>query len=135
MKDLCSGKMTYALTLLTVVFTAHFVFSSSSAPDVNPNILKAANFAIASYNRKSNYPYAYKVVDVLSQSVALYPPTGVKYSMELQVTETNCRNDGNVNLQDCSLRSNAQTMTCSFVVLAVPGENTMPEHLLSDHCT
>ncbi|KAL7824777.1 hypothetical protein AOLI_G00143810 [Acnodon oligacanthus] len=133
-KDLCSGKMTCTLRLLAVVFVSCVVSGSSSEKKVNPSVVKAANFAINFHNRRSNYIYAYKVVDILSERVELYPPTRVKYFIEARVAQTNCINDGNVSLEDCSLRTNAQTMVCSFVVLAVPGENTIPSHLLSDRC-
>ncbi|XP_036443098.1 uncharacterized protein zgc:194981 [Colossoma macropomum] len=127
--------MTCTLKLFAVVFVSCVVSGSSSAEKTNPSVVKVANIAIDFHNRRSNYIYAYKVVDILSESVQLYPPTWVKYSIKAQVAQTNCINDGKVSLEDCSLRTNAQTMACSFVVLAVPGENTIPSHVLSDSCT
>ncbi|XP_072516597.1 cystatin-POGU1 [Salminus brasiliensis] len=120
--------MTYTRILLAAVVMAS-VWSGSSL-----NVEEVANFAIDSHNRMSNSAFAYKVVKVMSERAELYPPTWVKFSLEVRVAETNCRNDGKAKLEDCNLKTNAQTMICSFVVLAVPGENTVPSHLLSGRC-
>ncbi|XP_060796842.1 cystatin-POGU1 isoform X2 [Neoarius graeffei] len=126
--------MTYTLSIIAAVFVAHIVSLSSSQQNVDPNVIKAANFAMEFHNRMTNYPYAYKVVEILSNSAQIYPPTRVKYSIKVRAAETTCRNDGSANPEDCSVAANAQTMICSFVVLAVPGENSLPEYVLSQHC-
>lgn len=60
--------MTSTLSLIAAVFIAHIVSLSSSQQNIDPNVVKAANFAIEFHNRMTNYPYAYKVVDILSNS-------------------------------------------------------------------
>ncbi|KAG9267050.1 uncharacterized protein zgc:194981 [Astyanax mexicanus] len=130
--------MAFTLSLLAAVLMSSVVSGSSSTQDPvvvhDPTVAKVVSFAIDSHNRMCNCASAFKVVDIMSDSAELYPPTWVKYTLKLRVAETNCRNDGKVSLEDCSLKTNAQTMICSFVVLAVPGENTVPSRLLSDHC-
>ncbi|KAI4902222.1 hypothetical protein NFI96_025306 [Prochilodus magdalenae] len=133
-EDLFSSRMAGTVSLLAAVLMAFVVSRSGSAQEVNPTVVKVANFAIDVHNHRSSYAYAYKVVDILAESAELYPPTWVKYSIEVRVAQTNCSNSEKVSLEDCCLRTDAQTMICNFVVLAVPGENTVPSHLLSDRC-
>ncbi|KAI5101388.1 hypothetical protein C0J45_8591 [Silurus meridionalis] len=84
------------VNLIAAVLVAHIMSVSCSEETINPDVVKAANFAIEFHNRMTNYPYAYKVVDILSNSV--------------------------------------QMMICIFDVLAVPGENVVPEYVLLQHC-
>ncbi|MCJ8737428.1 hypothetical protein PDJAM_G00023960 [Pangasius djambal] len=133
-EDLYYTKMTCTMSLVAAVFMAHVVSVSSSEQNIDPNVVKVANFAIEFHNHMTNYPYAYKVVEILSNSAQIYPPARVKYSIEVRAAQTTCRNTGSVDLEDCSVAANAQMMICSFVVLAVPGENTVPEYVLSQHC-
>ncbi|KAG7327221.1 hypothetical protein KOW79_008827 [Hemibagrus wyckioides] len=126
--------MTPTLSLIGAVFVAHIVCVSSSTETLDPNLVKAANFAIEYHNRMMNYPYAYKVVEILSNSAQIYPPARVKYSIEVQAAQTTCRNDGGVNLEDCSVAANAQTMICKFVVLSVPGEIDVSQYVLLQQC-
>ncbi|KAJ8365099.1 hypothetical protein SKAU_G00139300 [Synaphobranchus kaupii] len=54
----------------------------------------------------------------------IYPPARVKYSMAVIVGQTVCKNRPDINLADCSLQnSHGKTMTCDFVVLAVPNSD------------
>ncbi|TTA54955.1 Tudor domain-containing protein 3 [Bagarius yarrelli] len=48
---------------------------SSSTQTLDPNVVKAADFAIEFHNRMTNYPYAYKVVEILSHSAQLITAT------------------------------------------------------------
>lgn len=66
--DLHLIEMTYTLSLAAALFVAFIVSASSSEPTVDPNVVKAANFAIESRNRMTNSIYLYKVVDILSNS-------------------------------------------------------------------
>ncbi|XP_065115370.1 uncharacterized protein [Paramisgurnus dabryanus] len=104
--------------------------------NLNPNVVNVANFAIDFHNRmNNNYTYAFKVLNILSDTAQLYPPAWVKYTLKVETAETVCKNqDNDVNLTECPLKTNAVTMICSFVVFAVPGNNTIPKRLLSDHC-
>ncbi|XP_047666316.1 uncharacterized protein zgc:194981 [Tachysurus fulvidraco] len=126
--------MTFRLGLIAAFIVAQIVSASSSTQTLDPNVVKAANFAIEFHNRMTNCAYAYKVVEILSYSAQIYPPARVKYSIEVRAAQTACRNDGSVNPEDCDVVADAQTMICSFVVLAVPGENTVPEYVLSQQC-
>ncbi|XP_053368444.1 cystatin-F [Clarias gariepinus] len=126
--------MTYTLSLAAALFVAFIVSASSSEPTVDPNVVKAANFAIESRNRMTNSIYLYKVVDILSNSAEIIPPAHVKYTLQVRAAQTNCRNNGSMNPEDCSVADNAQVMICDFVVLAVPGDNTVPQSLLSQDC-
>ncbi|XP_057184584.1 cystatin-F [Triplophysa rosa] len=127
--DLHAAKMMCILSLL-----AALCFVTGDRSTHNPNVVSVANFAIDFHNRMNNYPYAFKVVNIFSDSAQIYPPARVKYTLEVEAAQTVCRNQANVNLQDCPLQSDAETMICSFVVFAVPGNNTIPKRLLSDQC-
>lgn len=61
--------MTYTLSLIVAVFVAHLLSVSSSEQNIDPDVVKAADFAIQFHNRMTNYPYAYKVVEILSNAV------------------------------------------------------------------
>ncbi|XP_046714185.1 cystatin-F [Silurus meridionalis] len=122
------------VSLIAAVLVAHIMSVSCSEETINPDVVKAANFAIEFHNRMTNYPYAYKVVDILSNSVQIYPPSRVKFSIKVRAAQTTCRNNGSMNLEDCSIKANAQMMICIFDVLAVPGENVVPEYVLLQHC-
>lgn len=60
--------MTYTLSLMAAVCVAHIASVSSSHQNLDPDVVRAANFAIELHNRMTNYPYAYKVVEILSNS-------------------------------------------------------------------
>lgn len=45
-----------------------YVSVSSLEQNVDPNVVKAANFAMEFHNHMTNYPFAYKVVEILSDS-------------------------------------------------------------------
>lgn len=62
--------MSYTLSLVAALFVAHVVsVSSGTEQNVDPNVAKVANFAMEFHNGMANYPYAYKVVKILSDSV------------------------------------------------------------------
>lgn len=63
------------LALLTIIATAMAVVSgdSDTSQRYGPDVMKAAEFAIGFHNRMSNYPYAYKVVSVLSDTSQVRP--------------------------------------------------------------
>uniref|UniRef100_A0A671R5R5 Cystatin domain-containing protein n=1 Tax=Sinocyclocheilus anshuiensis TaxID=1608454 RepID=A0A671R5R5_9TELE len=128
------AKMVCILTLFASIFSAFIVSGDNVKLDYNHNVINVANFAMDVHNRMSSYPYAFKVVDILSDAAQLYPPARVKYTLQIQAAQTVCENHASVNLTDCALQSNAEIMTCSFTVIAVPGNDYIPKHLLSDHC-
>ncbi|XP_063061555.1 cystatin [Engraulis encrasicolus] len=132
------GKMSYLRGLLAVVVVATVaaVLGDEMTQLYSPDVVEAAEFAVAFQNRISNYPYAYKLMSILSGTSQIYPPARLKYEMMVKVGETLCKNAGKVNLTDCKLRApNTETMTCQFVVLGVPNA-AFPSnsYLLSNKC-
>ncbi|XP_035259016.1 cystatin 10 [Anguilla anguilla] len=97
----------------------------------DPEVLKVANYAIRTYNQMNNNVNAYKLVSIQSVSAQMYPPARVKYSLSVTAGQTVCKNRPDINLADCSLHG--KTMTCNFVVLAVPNLD-IPSYLLTSQC-
>ncbi|XP_048029205.1 uncharacterized protein zgc:194981 [Megalobrama amblycephala] len=126
--------MVYIRTLFAFIFSALIVSGDLMTLNYNSNVINVANFAMNFHNRMSSYPYAFKVVDIISDTAQLYPPARVKYMLQIQAAQTVCENQASVNLTDCALQSNAKIMNCSFTVIAVPGNDYIPKRMLSDHC-
>lgn len=133
-RDSQAVEMVCILALFASVFSAFIVSGDGVELNYNHSIINVANFAMDVHNRMSSYPYAFKVVNILSDAVQLYPPARVKYMLQIQAVQTVCENHASVNVTDCALQSNAEIMTCSFAVIAVPGNDYIPKRLLSDHC-
>ncbi|XP_073682392.1 uncharacterized protein [Garra rufa] len=131
-RDSQATEMVCILTLFASIFLAFIVTGHSV--ELNHNVINVANFAMDVHNRMSSYPYAFKVVDITSDEAQLYPPARVKYMLHIQAAQTVCENHAGVNVSDCALQSNAEIMTCSFTVIAVPGNDYIPKRLLSDQC-
>ncbi|XDV51181.1 hypothetical protein PO909_020107 [Leuciscus waleckii] len=117
--------MICVLILFASIFSALSVSGEGMIEKYTSDVISVANFAMNFHNRKSSYPYAFKV---------LYPPARVKHMLQIQAEQTVCENQASVNLTHCALQSNAENMTCSFTVLAVPGNDYIPKRMLSDHC-
>uniref|UniRef100_A0AAY3ZZ09 Cystatin domain-containing protein n=1 Tax=Denticeps clupeoides TaxID=299321 RepID=A0AAY3ZZ09_9TELE len=96
--------MALLLALLLAAAAADVAVSGDLAR-FSPDVIKAADFAISAQNRMSNYPYAYKVMSVLSDTAQIYPPARVKYSMVVEVGETACKNTQSLKLSDCVLQN------------------------------
>ncbi|KAK2874780.1 hypothetical protein QQF64_003122 [Cirrhinus molitorella] len=133
-RDSQAAEMVCILTLFAYVFSAFIITGDSVELNYNRYVINVANFAMDVHNRMSSYPYAFKVVDIISDEAQLYPPARVKYMLQIQAAQTVCENHASVNVTDCALQSNAKIMTCSFTVIAVPGNDYIPKHLLSDQC-
>ncbi|XP_058648303.1 uncharacterized protein zgc:194981 [Onychostoma macrolepis] len=133
-RDPQAAEMVCVLTLFASVFSAFIVSGDGVELNYNHNVMNVAKFAMDVHNRMSSSPYAFKVVDILSDTAQLYPPARVKYMLQIQAAQTVCENHASVNVTDCALQSNAEVMTCSFTVIAVPGNDYIPKRLLSDHC-
>ncbi|XP_052425435.1 uncharacterized protein zgc:194981 isoform X1 [Carassius gibelio] len=132
--DSQAADMVCLLTLFASVFSAFIVSGDSVELNDNQNVINVANFAMDVHNRMSSYPYAFKVVEIISNTAQLYPPARVKYMLQIKAAQTVCENHSSVNVTDCALQSNAEIMTCSFTIIAVPGNYFIPKHLLSDQC-
>ncbi|XP_067287908.1 cystatin-2 [Pseudorasbora parva] len=126
--------MVCVLPLFASVFSALIVAGDGTTQNYSSNVINVADFAMNFHNRMSSYPYAFKVVDIISDTAQLYPPARVKYMLKIRAAQTVCENRARVNLTDCAVQSNAELMTCSFTVLAVPGNDYIPKRMLSDHC-
>ncbi|KAM3865351.1 cystatin [Diretmus argenteus] len=120
---------------LAVVLLAFLLRAGAETHEGTAEI-QAANFAIGFRNRLNNYPYAYKVLAILSDTAQIYPPARVKFTMTVKVGQTVCRNEPSVDLDSCRFQDHEhlKTMTCDFVVLAVPNSQ-VPSYLLENHCS
>ncbi|XP_036402053.1 cystatin-M-like [Megalops cyprinoides] len=124
----------FLLLLLAAAFISRSACADSEVlSPSSPQVQQVANFAVETYNRMNSYAYAYRVMAIQSVSAQIYPPSYMKYTMTVEVGQTICKNQPNVNLKDCSLQSSGKTMTCRFVVLAVPNSD-FSSHLLEDQC-
>ncbi|KAK1335573.1 hypothetical protein QTO34_003363 [Cnephaeus nilssonii] len=102
----------------------------------DPQVQKAAQAAVASYNMGSNSLYYFRDTRILraqSQLVA-----GVKYYLTVEMGSTACRKSGvtgdRMDLTTCPLSAGAQEekLRCDFEILVVPWENS--SSLLKHHC-
>ncbi len=62
-------EMVCVLALFASVFSAFIVSGDSVELNYNHSIINVANFAMDVHNRMSSYPYAFKVVNILSDAV------------------------------------------------------------------
>uniref|UniRef100_A0A9J7XIF7 Cystatin domain-containing protein n=1 Tax=Cyprinus carpio carpio TaxID=630221 RepID=A0A9J7XIF7_CYPCA len=113
-RDSQPAKMVCILTLFASIFSAFIVTGDHN----DHNVINVANFAMDVHNRMSSYPYAFKVVDILSDAAQLYPPARVKYMLQIKAVQTACENHASVNLTDCALQSNAK-ICCFFDQLRI----------------
>ncbi|MBN3309324.1 CYT protein, partial [Amia calva] len=114
------------------------LFSTATSVPIstsNRGVQMAADFAIGSHNLVSKNANALKIIKIESVEYQIMPPSRAKYTMTVEVGKTVCKNVRGVNLADCALETgaNAQTMTCNFVVLAVPNTD-FSSYLLKDQC-
>uniref|UniRef100_A0AAY3ZYF0 Cystatin domain-containing protein n=1 Tax=Denticeps clupeoides TaxID=299321 RepID=A0AAY3ZYF0_9TELE len=114
--------MALLLALLLAAAAADVAVSGDLAR-FSPDVIKAADFAISAQNRMSNYPYAYKVMSVLSDTAQVRPPPArVKYSMVVEVGETACKNTQSLKLSDCVLQNlpNTKVLLTEFYYTLTP---------------
>ncbi|XP_072349680.1 cystatin-like [Scyliorhinus torazame] len=89
----------------------------------HPEVLKAAQFAVAEYNKASNDMFASKIVRIVSaqqQAVA-----GMKYIFEVELGRTQCKQSEVHDLETCDFAATPQKTFCNFVVLSVPWRGQM----------
>ncbi|XP_050612783.1 cystatin-M [Macaca thibetana thibetana] len=105
------------------------------SPD-DPQVQKAAQAAVASYNMGSNSLYYFRdthIIKAQSQLVA-----GIKYFLTMEMGSTDCRKTrvagDHVDLTTCPLAAGAQQekLRCDFEVLVVPWQNS--SQLLKHNC-
>lgn len=63
-----AAEMVCILTLFASVFLAFIVSGDGVELNYNHNVMNVANFAMDVHNRMSSSPYAFKVVDILSDT-------------------------------------------------------------------
>ncbi|XP_036991237.2 cystatin-M [Artibeus jamaicensis] len=102
----------------------------------DPQVQKAAQAAVASYNMGSNSLYYFRDTRILKAQSQLV--AGVKYYLTVEMGSTACQKGAvtgdHVDLTTCPLAAGAQEekLRCDFEILVVPWENT--SRLLKHHC-
>ncbi|XP_078261389.1 cystatin-like isoform X2 [Rhinoraja longicauda] len=69
----------------------------------NANVVKAANFAIAKYNMKSNDVYLYRSQRLVSAKQQMV--SGVMFYIEMYIGKTECRKTGTEKADSCAFVS------------------------------
>ncbi|XP_008059211.1 cystatin-M [Carlito syrichta] len=101
----------------------------------DPQVKKAAQAAVASYNMGSNSLYYFRDTHVISAHRQLV--AGIKYYLTVDMGSTDCRKNrvaGDVDLTTCPLAAGSQqeNLRCDFEILVVPWENST--QLLKHNC-
>ncbi|ELK13318.1 cystatin-M [Pteropus alecto] len=102
----------------------------------DPQVQKAAQSAVASYNMGSNSLYYFRDTHILKAQRQLV--AGVKYYLTLEMGSTDCRKSAvagdHIDLTTCPLAAGTQEekLRCDFEILVVPWENST--RLLKHHC-
>ncbi|MBN3309270.1 CYT2 protein, partial [Amia calva] len=102
--------------------------------DVSPLSLavqKAAQFAVDQYNKDSKDQFAFKMLKIVSAREQVV--AGMKYYLEMEMGQTQCKKGASADVQSCPLSSSDQTYLCHFEVLSVPW--TQLTQLLKSSCT
>ncbi|XP_063297887.1 cystatin-like [Pelobates fuscus] len=135
--------MATRLSIGLIVLSLFSVISCSDVPmpggTINispdrPDVLKAANFAINEFNKKSKDDYLCKLIKVISAQSQVVE--GINYFLEVQIGRTQCKNDANSDVQSCNLFQDSklsQVSVCRFQVWDIPWLNK--ETLTSYSCT
>ncbi|XP_076971775.1 cystatin-M-like [Tamandua tetradactyla] len=106
------------------------------SPD-DPQVQKAAQEAVATYNMGSNSMYLFRhtrITRAQSQLVA-----GILYYLSVEMENTDCRKNAvtgyRMDLTTCPLATGAQQekLQCDFEVLSVPWKNST--EVQKQHCT
>ncbi|XP_063775868.1 cystatin-2-like [Pseudophryne corroboree] len=89
----------------------------------DPDVIKAAAFAVNGFNQKSSEDYIYKLVKIVSAETQVV--AGVRYILNVEIGKTQCKKSESDThscafIQDPKL---AQTLLCTFSVLEVPWED------------
>ncbi|GCB65270.1 hypothetical protein scyTo_0011851 [Scyliorhinus torazame] len=98
----------------------------------DPEMLTAAQFAVAEYNKASNDMFASKIVRFISAQQQIV--SGVKYILQVEMGRTQCRLGHVDDLQMCELHESPQKKICNFHVVSVPWEEEIYQ-LPKSKCT
>ncbi|XP_037374155.1 cystatin-M isoform X1 [Talpa occidentalis] len=102
----------------------------------DPQVQKAAQAAVASYNMGSNSLYYFRDTNIIKAQSQLV--AGIKYYLTLEMGSTACRKTAvfgdHVDLTTCPLAADGEQekLHCDFEVLVVPWENS--SRLLKHNC-
>ncbi|XP_005864528.1 PREDICTED: cystatin-M, partial [Myotis brandtii] len=102
----------------------------------DPQVQKAAQAAVASYNMGSNSLYYFRDTRILKAQRQLV--AGIKYYLTVEMGSTACRKSSvtgdRMDLTTCPLAAGVQEekLHCDFEILVVPWENS--SSLLKHHC-
>ncbi|XP_077342341.1 cystatin-like [Lithobates pipiens] len=132
---MATGLFLVVVLSLFSLFAANdeFVGGPENIDPNNQDVLKAATFAVNSFNQQSKKDYEYKLVKVVSAKSQIV--AGVIYTLNVEIGKTDCKKGTTNDIQSCSLMQDshlAQTLFCTFRVLEVPWEHV--ENLLSFSC-
>ncbi|KAG8522631.1 Cystatin-M [Galemys pyrenaicus] len=114
----------------------HLVGGLKELDPKDPQVLKAAQAAVASYNMDSNSLYYFRDTNILKAKRQLV--AGVKYFLTLEMGSTACRKTAvfgdHVDLTTCPLAADGEQekLRCDFEILVVPWENS--SRLLKHNC-
>ncbi|XP_006861132.1 PREDICTED: cystatin-M [Chrysochloris asiatica] len=103
----------------------------------DPQVQKAAQEAVATYNMGSNSLYYFRDTHILKAQCQLV--AGIKYYLSLEMSSTACRKnamtgDRSVDLTICPLATGTEEekLRCNFEILVVPWQNS--SQLLKNDC-
>ncbi|XP_075056824.1 cystatin-2-like [Mixophyes fleayi] len=123
-----------ALSVLSVFVSSEMLVGGLEKDDPSdPDVIKAAKFAVNAFNRQSSQEYLYKLAKIVSAESQVV--AGVRYVLQVEVGKTQCKKTATSDTQSCDFIQDpklAQTLFCTFTVLDVPWENE--EGLLSSSC-
>ncbi|XP_060687667.1 cystatin-like [Hemiscyllium ocellatum] len=86
------------------------------SPD-DPELQKAVHFAVTEYNEASNDVFASKVVRILSAEQQIV--AGVKYTFEVELGRTQCKQGQVHDLETCNFSETPHKTFCKFEVLSI----------------
>uniref|UniRef100_A0A8C9PW80 Cystatin E/M n=1 Tax=Spermophilus dauricus TaxID=99837 RepID=A0A8C9PW80_SPEDA len=112
------------------------VIQTGWSPDYRPQVQRAAQAAVASYNMGSNSLYYFRDTNVIKAQSQLV--AGIKYYLTVEMESTACRktrvSGDHVDLTTCPLATGVQQekLRCDFEILEVPWKNS--SQLLKHNC-
>ncbi|XP_075720605.1 cystatin-2-like [Rhinoderma darwinii] len=122
------------LSLLSVYVYGDMIVGGLQRDDPSdPDVVKAAIFAVNGFNQLSNEEYDYKLMKIVSAESQVV--AGVLYVLNVEIGRTECKRDTTNEKHSCNIIQDsklAKTLLCTLTVLDVPWENE--EALLSSSC-
>ncbi|KAM4041182.1 cystatin-like [Anomaloglossus baeobatrachus] len=123
-----------ALSLLSVCVYGDMLAGGFQKEDPSdPEVVKAATFAVSKFNTLSNYEYTYKLMKIVSAESQIV--AGIRYDLDVEIGRTSCKRISTNDNGSCDIIQDvkmSKTLLCMFSVLEVPWENV--QSLLSVSC-